>query len=370
MSGGWDSTSVFAAGRSALDRRPNVSVQLKPISMRYPEGDTGDESAFVESIAQRWKTDVRWVPVDTMPLFEDADRRAAVRDDPRVSPFESQIRTLCAVSRELGIRVVQDGAGGDHLFMVSSAAVLADHLLAGRLTALWREWTRWGTAYRRTYARSVLLPQFSATTLHWIGTIRGRPLRGFWTEEFPPWVRPTPDLEREVTPHIERVQGEGISAWETRSVLTTPLLARALSWTHPMAIEEGILLRSPLFDRRLIEFTATRPLNERGGGIDAKVVLRRAMRDLLPSDVLEARSRKTGTPADYFKRQMVASARFEFDRLFGRGRSRLEDLGVVQLPALKAAMDGYEKSGLHAVGAVLQLTMEAERWVAAQDTAL
>jgi hypothetical protein len=32
-------------------------------------------------------------------------------------------------------------------------------------------------------------------------------------------------------------------------------------------------------------------------------------------------------------------------------------------------MEEYEKGGLHALGAVLQLTMEAERWVAAQDMA-
>jgi asparagine synthase (glutamine-hydrolysing) len=370
MSGGWDSTSLFAAGRSALDRRAKTSIQLKPISMRYPEGDTGDESGFIESVARRWKTDVRWVPVDSMPLFEDANRRAAVRDDPRVSPFESQIRTLCAVSRELGVRVVQDGAGGDHLFMVSSAAVLADHVFAGRVNALWREWKGWGTAYRWIFARSALLPQFSASTLQWIGTVRGRPLFGFWNEAIPPWVRLTADLVRETTPHIERESTEGVSAWETRRVLTTPLLPRALSWTHPMALEEGILLRSPFFDRRLIDFTATRPLNERGGGIDAKVVLRRAMRDLLPSDVLDARTRKTGTPADYFKRQMLASARFEFEKLFEGRKSRLEDLGIIDLVSLKTAMSEYQKTGSHTVGAVLQLTIEAERWLAAQDLAL
>jgi asparagine synthase (glutamine-hydrolysing) len=367
MSGGWDSTSVFAAGRAALQRRGVRSVQLNAISMRYPEGDTGDESAFIESIARRWNSDVRWVPVDSMPLFEDASRRAAVRDDPRASPFESQIRTLCAVSRELGIRVALDGAGGDHLFMVSSAAVLADHLLAGRLQALWREWKAWGRGYRWAFARSALLPQLSQSTLEWIGQVRGRPLASFWAESIPSWVRVTPELVREATPGSEREQNEGVSAWETRKALTTPLLSRALSWTHAIALEEGMLLRSPLFDRRLIEFTATRPLSERGGGIDSKVVLRRAMRELLPEDVLAPRSRKTGTPADYFKRQMQATAPLEFDQLFGRGKSSLEKMGIVDVNKLKAAMDDYERTGSHAVGAALQLTMETERWLAAQS---
>jgi hypothetical protein len=144
-------------------------------------------------------------------------------------------------------------------------------------------------------------------------------------------------------------------------------LPRALSWTHAIALEEGILLRSPLFDGRLIEFTATRPLSERGGGIDSKVVLRHAMRDLLPPEVLAPRSRKTGTPADYFKRQMQAAARFEFDQLFGSGQSRLEEMGIVDLEKLKMAMGEYERTGSHAVGAALQLTIETERWLAAQS---
>lgn len=366
MSGGWDSTSVFAAGRAALGRRRAASTLL-PISMRYPEGDTGDEARFIQSIAQRWSTDVRWVPVDSMPLFEDAARRAAIRDDPRVSPFETQIRTLCAVTREAGIRVALDGAGGDHLFMVSSAAILSDHLLAGRLNALWNAWSNWGKSYRWTFARSTLLPLLSAGILDWIGTVRGRPLRGFWQEDVPPWVRLTPELRREAVPHIERDPDEGVSAWETRRLLTTPLLSRALSWTHPMALEEGVLLRSPLFDRRLIEFTATRPLNERGGGIESKVILRRAMRDLLPADVLAGRSGKTGTPADYFKREMRAHGRREFNMLFSGTRSRLNDLGVIDLAALRGAMDEYDKSGIHGIGALIQLTIEAERWLAAQE---
>lgn len=366
MSGGWDSTSLYAAGRNALERSRNRSLVLWPVSLRYPEGDTGNETAYIEAIARRWATDVRWVSVDEIPLFSDSERRAGVRDDPRVQPFESQVRALCGACRELGVRVVEDGAGGDHLFMVSSAAILADHLRAGRLDQLWPAWRAWGHRMVRTFARACLLPQFSHEMLTWIGTIRGRPLKGFWERDLPPWVRATEGLRRQMVPEFDQDPTEGIAAYETRSLLTTPLVSRAMSWNHAIALEEGILLRSPMFDQRVMQFAASRPLNERHGGPDSKVLLRRSMRDLLPPEVLEPRGRKTGTPAGYFQREMRASACIEYEHLFGGKQSNLEAMGLIRADRLRAAVDEYVKTGSHALGASLQLTIEAERWLAAQ----
>jgi asparagine synthase (glutamine-hydrolysing) len=367
MSGGWDSTSVFAAARAGLECRNARDVRVRPVSLRYPAGDTGDESGLIESIAERWETGIQWVAVDGIRMFEDAERRATVRDDPRIHPFESQVRSLCAASRTQGDRVALDGAGGDHLFTVSTAAILADHLRAGRFGLLLREWNAWGRRNRWTFARSTLLPLLSPATLDWIGTVRGRPLHGFWDSAVPPWVRLTTELKQEAVGGRTREAGEGISAWETRDVLTSPLVARALAWNHAIALEEGVILRSPLFDRRVIEFAASRPLNERLGGPDSKVLLRRAMRDLLPPAVLEPRGRKTGTPVDYFRREMTTYGQSEFARYFQGPECQLAALGVVDLQALREAIDGYSKSPIHGVGALLQLTLEAERWLAVND---
>jgi hypothetical protein len=174
-------------------------------------------------------------------------------------------------------------------------------------------------------------------------------------------------LQNEAKAEETRDPNEGAAAWETRDMLTSPLVARALSWNHAIAIEEGILLRSPLFDRRIIEFAAGRPLNERIGGPDSKALLRRSMRDLLPPEVLEPRIRKTGTPVHYFRRQMTASAMAEFSRFFEGRNSHLATLEIIDPLVLRSAMEEYKSTGAHAVGALLQLTLEAERWLAAQS---
>ncbi|HEX6313655.1 MAG TPA: asparagine synthase-related protein [Gemmatimonadaceae bacterium] len=363
MSGGWDSTSIFAAGRSALAGRRRRALDLIPISMRYPEGDTGREDDFIEAIGRRWQSPIHWLSVESMALFEDADARAAVRDDPRVHPFESQVRAMCRAARSLGVRVVADGAGGDHLFVVSTSAILADHFRSGRIGKLVVAWQEWGRRMPHTFFRACLLPQFTPALLEWVGTVRGRPLRGFWDSEIPPWVRPSTELLALTTPAAERLPNESISAYETRQVLETSLVPRALSWIHGIAVEEGVLIRSPFFDRRVIEFTSSRPLNERHGGPDSKVLLRRSMAGLLPEEVLAPRGRKTGTPVDYFRREMTRSARGEFDRLFQGRTSNLERMEIIDLRTLQESMSRYEQTAEHALGALLQLTIEAERWL-------
>jgi asparagine synthase (glutamine-hydrolysing) len=365
MSGGWDSTSVFAAGQAGLASHPKLAARLVPVSMKYPPGDRGHEDAFVDAVAGRWNVPVRWLPVDEIALLDDAERRIRVRDDPRVQPFESQVRAMSRVSRELGARNVLDGAGGDHLFSVSSGAVMADHLRAGRFGPLRGEWTAWGHGSPRTFARACLLPLLPQDALEWIGVIRGRPIRGFWDAELPPWIVPSEGIVEQTRPEFLRDPTEGISAWETRHALTMPLVTRAMGWNHTIALEEGIVLRSPLFDFRVLTFAASRPLSDRSGGSDSKVLLRRAMAGLIPPEVLAPRGRKTGLPIDYFRRQFQSAGVRLLREFFGNGtKPHLERLGIVDSARLRVAIDEYERTGTHALGALLHLTLEAERWLA------
>ena len=92
---------------------------------------------------------------------------------------------------------------------------------------------------QRTFARLLLLPQASREVLNWIGAVRGRPLAGFWDAAVPPWIRVSNEVLGEAVPDHERDPDEGVSAWETREVLTTPLVQRALAWNHAIALEEG-----------------------------------------------------------------------------------------------------------------------------------
>lgn len=364
MSGGWDSTSVFAAGKSALQRadRGDRSV-LIPISLSLPVDDWGYEDDHIRAVAEHWSVPVDWIRIDQIPLMADSERRARVRDDPMVQAFESMLRTLSKRSVELGSRIALEGFGGDHLFLVSGGTILADHLFYGRWSRLWEAW-RFLPGGRRQLVRDVLLPHLSPSVRRWIGAVRGRALGGYWDRSKPDWIRSTPLIAAELEPEFERLPGEGAAEFESRWMITNSVVPRAIAWNHALGLDEGVQIRGPLFDQRIISFAASRPLSDRGSGGDSKRILRLAMAGLLPESVLAPRSRKTGTTGGYFRRQLQHSLRSQVTQLFSTGASNLEQMGILDRRAILSAADQYASNADHLLGSWLYSTLETERWLA------
>jgi hypothetical protein len=264
-------------------------------------------------------------------------------------------------------RVVLDGVGGDHLFSVSGGAELSDHLFMGRWRQVMGAWQEWGAKGPRRFLRLALLPYLSRGTLDWMASLRGgRRFAGFWDGDLPPWIMPAPGVVAQLVPETERGPTESAAAYETRRVLTMPLVARALSWNQGITSEEGVSIRSPLMDGRLIRFAAGRPLNERGAGPDSKLILRNGMRGLIPTKVLQVRGAKTGLPTDYFRRQLQPVVVEEVRRLFGKPESVLSRLGLLRQEQFTQVVAAYADTGGHWLGAKIHITLEVERWLAAR----
>ena len=364
MSGGWDSTSVYAAGRSALSRSPGLSQELRLISMTYPAGDTGNEDEHIRAVAERWKSPISWVDTEDVPLVTDSQHRARLRDDPMAQPFESLNRRMSQLTIELGSRVALDGFGGDHVFHMSGMSVASDHLFHGRWGPLWREWRQ--TRRFRPFARATLLPLLSRGVRAWVGDVRGRPLTGGWERPLPAWINGHPEVRAQMEPEFDLLPGESASQYESRMLLCMSFVSRVVSWNHAFGLDEGVQIRSPLFDPRVIAWAAARPLSDRGAWGEGKRMLRRAMKGLIPDSVLAPRPRKTGTPAGYFGRQLRAVLPAQFRQLFEAGRSELGAMGIIDVRALAAAVQQYLQTGEHILGAGLLMTIEAEHWLVAR----
>jgi asparagine synthase (glutamine-hydrolysing) len=365
MSGGYDSPAVYAAGRSALRRRAGQPAELVPVSLSYPEGDRGREDELIREIAALWKAEITWVSSTDVSLLDGAEERARRREDPFAHPFEPALRALAKAARACGCRVVLDGNGGDQLF--SAAEVTrADALQTGDWGELYRQFRR-STAAFRQFARSAILPLLGPGTREWISVIRGRPLKGYWDSAVPVWMRAREPLARAARAHVEPEPGESLTAFEARFLITHPHLARVISWTYAFGLEEGIALRSPLLDRRVVEFIARRPSRDRFDGVTSKLLLREAVRGLLPDRVLASRPEKTGTPVDYVRREYGAGLASLLRHVFGSGRRIwLVDLGVVHPRHLEQAIRDYERQLDYQLGHRLMSTVQAEWWVAAQ----
>lgn len=370
MSGGRDSTAVFAAGEQALRER-GTGESLFPVSVSYPPGDPGREDEYIQAVADFWRRPVRWVHAHEVPLLDRPEERAAERDESFAHLYEGFNRRLARESAAIGAHVALDGVGGDQLFLVSSV-YLSDLLRRGRLLALAREWRTGGFTGSgfRTFFRWAVQPALPSALLHAARFARkGRPLRGELRRRLPEWIEPEFAARHGLREHEKALpkprRGESIAASESRWYFTDPFFPTVFGMMSAFALEEGVELRSPLYDGRLLAFAATRPREERCAGSETKRLLRHSMKGLMPDDVLASRRGRTGITAGYFDRAMRNVQAVTVAETLRK--PLLAELGIVDREALALAQSRFMRLGGGELGLRLFLTMQAEMWLRARS---
>lgn len=368
MSGGWDSPTVFAAGQSRL-RDTGDPRALLPVSLSYPEGDPGREDELIEAIADHWKIPIKWIDVDTIPLFVDAPGTAGHRDTPYAHTYEHWNRRLATESRALGARVALDGNGGDQLFQLSDI-FLADLFRHGQWMTLAREWhAKGGGTNWRAFLREVVVPGVPSPVRRLAEMLRGRPFRAPFERTIPDWIR-ADFLRAHGVREWERTHLESRrlpDEWRTESFryFTLPAFPRGFRELGSFARDGGVELRSPLLDARVVEFATARPREDRNMGLETKRLLRRAMHGLLPDHVLAPRPRRTGITVAYSDRRMRESMPALLEHMFA-DQLVLAELGIVEPGRLRGAWDEYLRTGALHVKIPLFLTLHAEFWLRAR----
>lgn len=261
--------------------------------------------------------------------------------------------------------------GGTSLFQASEV-FFADLLRQGRWRELAREWRAKGLRGRgwRVFAKWAVQPLLPDFALRAATLVRGgRPLHSQIDRTVPPWIRPAFARRHELgardragTPSS---RGLGAGEYETRWYLTHPYLPRVMGTVAEIALGAGVELRSPLYDRRVIEFAVARPRTDRSTGPETKRLLRRAMRGLLPDALLAPRPRRTGTTSAYLARGLRLQHAAAIADLFAAPLA-LEAAGVVDGAALREAWGGYVRRGGGSRGVSLLLTLHTELWLRAR----
>ena len=114
----------------------------------------------------------------------------------------------------------------------------------------------------------------------------------------------------------------------------------------------------------VVTFAAPRPHWERRTGRDTKRLLRRAMRGLLPEQVLAPRPAPTGHIVNHFVTAMRDRCP-ELLRAVGDG-SVLAELGLIQPDELQRSCRGYLHHGDDDVAQALFATLHTELWLRAR----
>ena len=368
MSGGWDSSSVFAAGRARLRSRGD-DRPLLPVSLSYPVGDQGREDELIEAIAAHWQSPVAWIDTYSIPLVDDPARTAGLRDGPYAHAYEHWNRRLARESRGLGARVALDGNGGDQLFQVSDI-FLVDLFRQGRWATLASEWRMKGGGRNwRGFLRHIVVPSMPAPARRAVERLRGRPFRQRIERIVPKWVRT--DFQREYAleewerHHLEQLRAEDEWRTESHRFVTLPGFGRALRHVCDFGRDAGVEVRSPLLDSRVVKFALTRPREERNQGLETKRLLRSAMRGLLPDHVLAPRTHRTGITLNYSDAKMRETMPSLLAEILAEPLL-LAELGIVEPDALRAAWPEFLSTGASHVSIPLFLTLQTELWLRAR----
>jgi asparagine synthase (glutamine-hydrolysing) len=366
LSGGWDSPAVFAAGANAIDVG-HGKHKLLPVSISYPEGDPGREDELIREIAARWNAPVHWLDIQNIPFFDHPDERAAVRDEPFAHPFEMWHRSLARGTRATHSRVALEGVGGDQLFQVSEV-YLADLLRSGRVASLAREWKAKGMTNSgfRNFFRWAIQPNLPRPALAVARAVRGgRPLVSYLERSLPPWIDSrfarAHSLDERDRLYAPRITHGSRADRETAWYLSHQYFPRVFGVVSTFAREEGVEIRSPLYDKRVIELALTRPREERSSGVETKRLLRASMRGLLPDSILATRTKRTGVTGGYFGRSMREHMPAIVDATFDH--SLLEHAGVIDAKVFRQQVSEYARGVQSNFSVALYFTLQAELWL-------
>ncbi len=300
LSGGVDSSAIVSA-MCRTTEPGNITTFCAVVGNSEAGADNfGDDARFAREVADA--LGVKLVPVPTdADLIDALPEMIWALDEPTADFAAIQTRLLARAARDAGIKVLLSGVGGDDLFTGygrHSAAMYYDALGVARAPA------------------ALALRCFSP------GSVRGRRLRRLgdlfaMTEEamvaeamsfsavaaetrlslIAPALRPT---VRVIPPAFSDSLARTGGLHPVQRLIDLELNGfmpdHNLNYTDRMAMQEGVEVRVPLCDPRLVAFAQNLPLSAKIGLRQTKKILRDSQRGRVPDAVLTRAKQGFGVP--------------------------------------------------------------------------
>jgi len=283
LSGGIDSSAVVACMAKAS------ATPVKTFSVGFDEGKY-DELSYARLVAERYSTDHREIMLRP-DFLKDLPKIMKSWDEPFADGSAIPTWYIARETRK-HVTVALNGDGGDESF-------------AG-----------YGRYVRAMRARRVRLPPLPRTVLPRTGLMRavevlgmnGRaryhtlhmmldPQRLFGTRE--------PSVDDAFGTYYAK-QRRPLDKWlyaDIKTYLPDDLLVKADIATMAHSLEG----RSPLLDHKLVEFAASLPPEWKLQGAKTKIIMREAMRDMIPREILEKPKQGFAVPINEWMRGELGS---------------------------------------------------------------
>lgn len=271
LSGGMDSSTLVA-----------LAAQLHPgkidtYTVRFPDKKWNEEP-FARSVAQHYNTNYRVLESPTANFWSQARLFTYLQEEPYHSPNLQTNQVIWSQMRSMGTKVSLNGAGGDENFAGYGwyfSLFQRENLVSRRFLTYLENGVRYSSG--RTHFNSLVRPALTLAKDVMRAAVRGR-----GSTQLP--------ADAEIAP----------------ASLTTALYADMTNTLMPYWLRSGdrsfmgvpLEVRAPFLDYRVIEFAFRLPTTYLIRDGWHKWILRKAVEDLLPKDVVWRRQ-KMGFPFPY-----------------------------------------------------------------------
>ncbi|MBY0493277.1 MAG: hypothetical protein K2Y23_03585 [Cyanobacteria bacterium] len=301
LSGGVDSSSIVCTAKRLADE--SDQVDLRTVSYVFDSATTSDERQFINVVEDYIGRPGLHLSETEHPIFTIPDPTAIEPEEPTAQLLYLRRQDhLAKVMSAANARVILSGIGGDQMFLsenVPSVLPLADHIVRLALKPLLRDTYLW--------SRTLHWPLFKTLWLGGLQPLAPRQARGMFMpagrlSDFidPEFSKRTNLSRRFITAGDERVKGlpsRQLQYWALRFSMRPFALNRCLS----VGCAD---VRYPYFDRRLVEFALSLPLDQKARPGETRSIVRRAFAGRLPELIRQRRS-KAG-PTEAVNRAFVA----------------------------------------------------------------
>ena len=372
LSGGVDSSANVALMAEQMSR------PVETFTVAYRDHAELNELDSARDIARRFETNHHEVLIGERDMLDLLPAMVFHQDEPLADPVCVPLYYVSKLARESGTIVVQVGEGSDELFSGYDKYVKYLRLYE----RFWRHAERAPGLARRA-AGTLARPFVNAAT----GNAEASELaRRFGAGEAPFWGAAVvfgESLKSRLVSTEMRARLDGLSSYEVvredlarieRERPSSDFLARMtylelklrlpellLMRVDKMTMAASIEARVPFLDHRLVEYAMGVPRALKVEGKSGKHILKRALEEVLPRDVLYRRKRGFGAPVEgWFRGPSAAELESIVMTSTLRRRDFLDYRFVARL--FEEHRRGARDWGFH-LWALLNLSLWYERWI-------
>jgi asparagine synthase (glutamine-hydrolysing) len=288
LSGGIDSSAI-AVGvdhvlRTESENARAVGARQRTFTVFFEQPGL-DERPFARAIVERTRAEPSWVSFGPDDLVESLPAIVSAQDEPFGSTSIVAGWYVMRAAARAGVKVMLDGQGGDEVLGGYRAQLgfhLADLLAQRRLGELRAELSQFRAVHGSTGLAVALARPFAPERLTRLVRARSRGSASLVHHDLRSTSRRRDGHHSAFATRLRRYQ---------ELLLTSRGLPELLRYEDRNSMAHSVEARLPFLDYRLVELLFALPgesLIERGR---TKVVLRRALRDLLPVEVAERRDK-------------------------------------------------------------------------------